>query len=49
MKRRGSRASVNREVKGLRARIKATETQLARLLTELKKAKALLAGKAQRR
>jgi len=49
MKRRRSRASVNREVKGLRARIKATKTQLAHLLTELKKAKALLAGTAQRR
>ena len=49
MKRRKSRASVGTKVRSLRAKIKATEARLARLLTELERARALLSGEARRR
>lgn len=49
MKRRKSRASVSGKVRSLRAKIKATEARLARLLTELERARALLSGEARRR
>jgi hypothetical protein len=49
MKRRKSRASVSTKVRSLRAKIKATEARLARLLTELERARALLSREARRR
>ena len=45
MRRRTKRASASKEVRRLRATIRAKKVELARLLAEFKKARELLAGK----